>query len=50
MSGSSQFVSEGDEPRRLALRVVEQQHLSHLASRNLPRGARGRTDPRFTAS
>jgi hypothetical protein len=31
MPASAQFVGEGQEPGRLALRVVEKQHFSHVA-------------------
>src|SRR5947209_13389205 len=30
VAGSTQLGGEGEEPRRLTLRMVEQQHLSHL--------------------
>jgi hypothetical protein len=30
--GSAQFFGEGEEPLGLTLRVVEQQHFSHVAS------------------
>jgi hypothetical protein len=45
MSGTSQFVGESDEARRLTLRVVEQQHLSQLVPRPSVNGAHEYHDP-----